>query len=303
MSDNDSMLFQDALFRNKKGKIIEPPAIEGLVADTHAHLDMLDDPALALARAAAHNVMLVCSVVDPAEDAKLTYDMLAEWLAQASYLLDGWGVAQTLPTCRIIAGVHPHAADKFDADILNMTVACANHPATVAIGEIGLDYHYDFSKRENQRDVFRRQINLAHELRMPVVLHIRDAHDDALAILRDEGVPKEGVLLHCFTSDVETLEPFLELGCSVAFGGALTFANSDAIRESAKRVPLDKLLTETDCPYMAPKPLRSTKSSPDHTIFVADALAEVRGVVESEREAFFAQLFQNALDFFKVQFI
>ena len=293
------MIF-DQQFRNSKGTVVEPPHIEGLVADTHCHLDNLEHPELALARCAANNVMLVVTVVDLTEQPEVTYDMIAEWLGMAAGLLDEWEVQQLLPMCRIVAGCHPHGASKYDEEAERMLHRCAAHPLTVAMGEIGLDYHYDLSPRSVQRDVFKRQLELADELGKPVVLHIREAHDDALAILDEQGMPRNGTLVHCFTSDWDTLEPFIERGCYVAFGGALTFGKSEDIREAARRAPLDRILTETDSPYMAPVPLRGTICLPDYTVFTADRLAEVRGVLPEEREAFFAALYRNAHDFYRL---
>ena len=133
------------------------------------------------------------------------------------------------------------------------------------------------SPRDDQREAFRRQLRLAKEAGLPVALHLREAHDEALAIMREEGFPEAGTLLHCFNLDWATLEPWVEEGCYVAFGGALTFKNADDTREAAARVPADRLLTETDAPYMTPEPRRGMTCLPDHVLFTAERLAEACG--------------------------
>ena len=168
-------------------------------------------------------------------------------------------------------------------------------PRVAALGEIGLDYHYDFSPRDDQREAFRRQLRLAKEAGLPVALHLREAHDEALAIMREEGFPEAGTLLHCFNLDWATLEPWVEAGCYVAFGGALTFKNADDTREAAARVPADRLLTETDAPYMTPEPMRGMTCLPDHVLFTAERLAEACGRAPgTQREEFLARLMDNA---------
>ncbi len=192
-------------------------------------------------------------------------------------------------------GCHPHNA-KFYNDSLEADLrALLMDPRVSALGEIGLDYHYDFSPRDDQRDAFRRQIRLAKECGLPIALHLREAHDEALAIMREEGFPEAGTLLHCFNLDWATLEPWVEADCYVAFGGALTFKNADDTREAAARVPANRLLTETDAPYMTPEPMRGMTCLPDHVLFTAACLTEVRGCEPgAAREAFLAQLMDNA---------
>ncbi len=192
-------------------------------------------------------------------------------------------------------GCHPHNAKHYhDALEADLRERLADQRVS-ALGEIGLDYHYDFSPREDQRLAFRRQLRLAKECGLPVILHVREAHDDALAIMQEEGFPEAGVLLHCYNLDWPTLEPWVEAGCYVAFGGPLTFKKTDEVRDAASRVPLDRLLTETDAPYMTPEPMRGMTCGPEHVIFTAERLCEVRGYTQDdEREAFLCQLMKNA---------
>ena len=192
-------------------------------------------------------------------------------------------------------GCHPHNAKHYD-DALELKLReLLVDPRVSAVGEIGLDYHYDFSPREDQRTAFRRQIRVAKEAGLPLVLHVREAHDDAFAILQDEGFPEAGTLLHCFNLDWAELERWVDVGCYVAFGGPLTFKKADEVRDAAARVPQDRLLTETDAPYMTPEPLRGAVCGPEHVVFAAEKLCEVRGLSRGEeREAFLNALMANA---------
>ena len=200
-----------------------------------------------------------------------------------------------MPRVRIATGCHPHNAKRYDDALEALLRERLRDPRVCAIGEIGLDFHYDFSPRDDQRQAFRRQVRLAHELGLPVILHVREAHDEALALMREEGFPEAGVLLHCYNLDAATLAPWVEAGCYVAFGGPLTFKKADEVREAAQLVPIDRLLTETDAPYMTPEPMRGMTCGPEHVIFTAERLAEVRGCAPGgEREAFLAQLMENA---------
>lgn len=200
-----------------------------------------------------------------------------------------------MPRIRIALGCHPHNAKYYDDELEAVLYRRLADPRVCAVGEIGLDYHYDLSPREDQRRVFRRQLRVAKEVGLPVVLHLREAHDEAFAIMCDEGFPEAGVLLHCFNLDWETLAPWIAKGCFVSFGGPLTFKHADEVRDAAARVPLERLLTETDAPYMTPEPMRGMACDPAHVIFTAERLAEVRGCAQGqERKALLEQLFDNA---------
>jgi TatD DNase family protein len=154
--------------------------------------------------------------------------------------------------------------------------AVALHGA-VAVGEIGLDYHYDFSPREVQREVFRRQVALAAELNLPVVIHTREATDDTFAILRESGTRVRGVF-HCFTGDTAMARSALDLGFFISFAGILTFPRATELRDVAKFVPAGSLLVETDAPYLAPVPSRGKRNEPAFVVRTVEVLAELRGV-------------------------
>ncbi len=290
------MAFQNAayvagapLFADAKGRPVAAPDFGGEpVADTHAHLDMLEDPVSALAHAAQARIGFIATVADPSEDASRTYAELENWLACANELLAG----TTLPRVRIILGVHPHNAKDFSPEVESLLHELVADTRTCAIGEIGLDYHYDYSPRDVQRAAFRRQLEIAHEMDLPAVVHLREAHGDGERILRDVGLPAAGCILHCYNLGTEHMQPFLEMGCYVSFAGPVTFKKSDDVRAAAALVPADRILTETDCPFMAPEPFRGRTNEPAFTAFTAARIAEARS---EERTAFAAAAYANAL--------
>lgn len=282
----------EPLFADAKGREVAIPDLGGPVADTHAHLDMLEEPALALALAARTGVDFIATVADPSEDAPRTYAELAGWLESARATLVAAASPLAPPRVRIIVGVHPHNAKAFSAGIEEQMRTFATDPRTAAIGEIGLDYHYDYSPRETQRAVFRRQLELARELDLPAVVHLREAHEDGEAILREVGLPPAGCILHCYNLGIEPLVRFIDLGCYVSFAGPVTFKKADEVREAAAVVPPDRILTETDCPFMAPEPFRGRKNEPAYTVFTASRLAAARG---EEPAVFAAAAHANAL--------
>ena len=276
------------------------PALEGPLADTHCHLAPLADRAASMARAAAWGVDFACDVCDPAEDAAETFACLSDWEAQAR----SWAAAADdapAPSAapvryRLAVGVHPHNATYWNEGAASELKRYLADPRTAALGEVGLDYYYDLSPRDDQRRVFRAQIRLAHETGLPLALHIRDAHDEALALLDEEGFPEAGAILHCCSLPPAELEPWIDRGCFIAYGGAVTFKKLDDARRGAMLVPTDRLLTETDCPYMTPEPLRGIENGSEYMVFTAALLASVRGIEPGEdRRAFLAQLHDNAL--------
>ncbi|WP_428421021.1 TatD family hydrolase [Paraeggerthella hominis] len=202
-----------------------------------------------------------------------------------------------MPRIRIATGCHPHNARYYDDGLEADLRARLADPRVCAVGEIGLDFHYDFSPREDQRRAFRRQVRLAKEAGLPVVLHVREAHDEALALMREEGFPTAGTLLHCFNLGWDVLEPWVEEGCYVAFGGPLTFKNADDVRDAAPRVPENRLVTETDAPYMTPEPMRGMTCGPEHVIFTAERMAQVRGCEPGQdRATLLERMMKNARD-------
>lgn len=192
------------------------------------------------------------------------------------------------------AGLHPHEAKHWDEQTAERLRALAAHPRVLAIGECGLDYFYDHSPRDVQREVFRRQLDLARELDLPVVLHIRDAYEEAFQIMdhagAGEGATLRGVA-HCFTGNARQALGFVERGFGVSFTGVVTFKKAQDVQEAAQAIPLDQLLVETDCPYMSPVPLRGKRCEPSFVVHTARKIAELRGVAEDE---LFAATARNA---------
>jgi TatD DNase family protein len=225
------------------------------VIDTHAHLDALDDPAAAVARARDAGVTRIISVgTDP-----------LSW-------------AKTLPLAEehegvyLVAGVHPHgAASEIDFCELERLLG---HAKVVAVGEIGLDYYRDYAPHDAQAKLFIYQLGLAKKAALPVVIHNRAADEDAVSILRQwfDGI----VVLHCFSSP-PLLDAALEHGWYVSFAGNVTYKNAEDLRIAARAVPAERILAETDCPYLAPQPVRGKTNEPAYVVHTVAALAEARG--------------------------
>jgi TatD DNase family protein len=195
-------------------------------------------------------------------------------------------VRELWPEMHVSIGAHPHQAHLFDgrSDDVEGAVrdALVRTPGVKAIGEIGLDYHYDFSPRQVQRQVFATQIRLARELGRPVVVHTREADDDTVAIIRDEGGGEVTGIFHCFSGTESLARQALDLGFMLSFSGILTFPKAEPLRQIAAGVPADRLLVETDCPYLAPVPMRGKRNEPAWVVRTADVLAGIRHAPLSE---------------------
>lgn len=255
--------------------------------DSHCHLadvafaDDLEEVVERAREAGVSGGLCILACGDPAEEAAA---------ARARKL---W------PGLLFAVGVHPHEAGRMaagDLDVADLVrVSLGNTHDSRAIGEIGLDYHYDLSPRDVQRRVFRSQVALARETGIPVVVHTREADDDTLAILRDEGAGRVRGVFHCFSGSAALAEAALDLGFMLSFSGILTFPKADELRAVAASVPSDRLLVETDCPYLAPAPMRGRRNEPALVVRTAARLAEVRGVgigdLEATVTANFARLF------------
>jgi TatD DNase family protein len=238
--------------------------------DSHCHLadDVFSkdlEEVVARARAAGvQSAMVILAAGDAAEE------------AQAARVGGLWDAV------RLAVGVHPHSAHEFADDPARAAAVvraqCARTPAVRAVGEIGLDYHYDFSPRQVQQEVFRAQLRLARELRYPVVIHTREADDDTLTILEEEGGGELRGVLHCFSGTAALARAGLDLGFYISVAGIVTFPKAHELRDIVKNVPLDRLLTETDSPFLAPVPHRGKRNEPAFVAKVLEALAAVHGV-------------------------
>lgn len=197
-------------------------------------------------------------------------------------------------------GVHPHNASRYDAQAEETVLSYLVHPKCRLLGEIGLDYHYDLSPREIQRRVFDRQLDLAFEHSVPVQLHIREAHGDCMDMLRARakaGRMPAGIM-HCYTGSWEAAKIYLDLGLYISFSGALTFKNAPKLQEVVQRMPAECILVETDCPYMAPVPLRGRRCEP---AFITHTLAKAAELRCAAPDAFAAQVYENSLRAFGMQ--
>lgn len=191
-------------------------------------------------------------------------------------------LARIWPALRFGVGLHPHQAGQFSgraADVVPLVRGViASIPEARALGEIGLDYHYDFAPRDVQQDVFRLQIRLARQMDLPIIIHTREAEDDTLAILREESGGSVRGVMHCFTGTPRLADEALSLGMHISFAGIVTFPKGANVREVAAMVPADRLLYETDSPYLAPTPHRGKRNEPAWVVRVAEDLAALRRV-------------------------
>jgi TatD DNase family protein len=190
--------------------------------------------------------------------------------------IGGLDLSEKYDSVYAAVGIHPHDAKDFSDDIYLKLKEWASKEKVVAIGEIGLDYHYDNSPREIQREVFKRQLAFAKETGLPVVIHSREAKKDTLEIIRDSGIDK-GVL-HCFSGDMDMAERAMAMGFSISIAGPVTFKNARRLREIAQAIPDDYLLIETDAPYLTPEPFRGKRNEPSYLVHIARIIAEIRGI-------------------------
>ncbi|AWI35204.1 TatD family hydrolase [Bacillus safensis] len=175
-------------------------------------------------------------------------------------------------------GWHPvDAIDMTDED-LAWIKDLSQHEKVVAIGEMGLDYYWDKSPKDVQKEVFRRQIALAKEVKLPIVIHNRDATEDVVTILKEEGAAEVGGIMHCFTGSLETAKACMEMNFYISFGGPVTFKNAKKPKEVVKEIPSDRLLIETDCPYLTPVPFRGKRNEPSYVKYIAEQIAELREI-------------------------
>jgi TatD DNase family protein len=246
--------------------------------DTHAHLDTFEDAGEVLVRARDAGVTRVISVGTSVSSARGVLELCDKE--------DGVFAA---------LGLHPHEAGMVGDREVGELRELLSHPKAVAVGETGLDYYRDFAPRDRQAEVFRAQADLAAELEKPLVIHSRASDDDTTAVLREvsDDVP---VVLHCLSS-TGLLEPALEHGWYVSFAGNVTFPKAPELRWAATRVPADRLLAETDCPYLAPQPVRGQRNEPRNVAYTVAVLAEARG---EEFEAVGEQIERNAASVFSL---
>lgn len=246
-------------------------------------------------------------------------NQLVEAIEQAgmSYVMDiGFDLASSAkavehasryPWCYAAVGCHPHDAKTMDEMTMAMFMALAKKPKVKAIGEIGLDYYYDHSERDVQQYWFRRQIQLALELNMPIVIHDRDANDDVMGILKEEGAFSKSridstgnakVLLHCFSGSKELAEQYIKLGATLSIAGPITYKNARKGIEVVEAIPIEYLLVETDSPYLTPEPFRGKRNQPAYVEYTARKVAEIKGLKYEEVAKITCE---NAKRFFNIE--
>lgn len=250
------------------------------LVDSHCHLDGLDyenlhqDITDVLAKAAARDVKFMLAVATTLPGYKAMTQLIGD-----------------RPEVAYSCGVHPlNQAEPYDFAELRQLAA---DPRVVAMGETGLDYYYQQETKAQQQASFREHIRVGRDLNKPVIVHTRDAREDTLAILKEERVEECGGVLHCFTEDRETAEKLLDMGFYISFSGIVTFRNAETIREAARYVPLDRMLVETDSPYLAPVPHRGKENQPAYTRDVAEYMAVLKGVSVEEMAAATTQNFSR----------
>ncbi|BCR05137.1 radical SAM protein [Desulfuromonas versatilis] len=237
-----------------------PPLI-----DTHAHLDhdqFDSDREAVIARAAAAGISHMLSVGCDLESSRRAIEL-----------------ARRYPNIYATVGIHPHDALQADEHgIAQLREMLGSSSKVVAVGEIGLDFYRDRAPRDIQRQAFRRQLALAREVGLPVVIHDRDAHDEVLQILREERIGEIGGVMHCFSGDLQMARACIELGLYLSFPGTITYPKNQAAREVVRAIPIDHMLVETDCPYLAPQIFRGKRNEPAHVRHTAEMVAEIKGL-------------------------
>ncbi len=209
----------------------------------------------------------------------------------------GLELAQKYPYIYVAIGIHPHCADEVVDSTLTSLYELASHCKVVAIGEIGLDYYYDFNPREIQKASFSKQINMAKELSLPIIVHNRESHEDVLNIIIREKAKEVGGVFHCYSGSVEMAREILNNNFYISIGGPVTFKNAKRVVEVIKYVPKDKLLVETDCPYLTPEPFRGKRNDSGYLKYIVEKVAEIKGVVFEEMAAI---TMENAKRLFRI---
>jgi len=232
--------------------------------DTHCHLDdnafERDLPEI-IQRAENYRVGKIISIAESVESCYRTLKL-----------------AENFPEVYAVIGVHPHNADSFNELAKSRLKNFLNHHKVVGIGETGLDYYYDYSERKNQRNAFINHLNIASENNLPVVIHCRDAYNDLIAILKEQNLSQIKGVVHCFSGNSANAKILIEMGFYISVTGAITFKNANKLREVIKGISIDKLMLETDAPYLAPEPYRGKRNEPSYIIQIAKTLAEVKSL-------------------------
>ncbi|MFZ5642776.1 MAG: TatD family hydrolase [Bacillota bacterium] len=235
-----------------------------MLVDTHAHLDIEEfdkDRDEVIGRAVESGVAAIVNA---------SFDMDSSYRSVA--------LAESHEMIYALVGVHPHDADEVPKNYLEQLESLSKRRKVVAMGEMGLDYYRDLSPRTVQQKVFREQLALARELDIPVVIHDRDAHSDVMEILKGDSLPKRGGVMHCYSGSWEMAREFMKMGFYISIAGPVTFPNAAKLRDIAVKLPMDRILIETDCPYLAPQKWRGKRNEPAYVKYVAGEIAGLRGM-------------------------
>lgn len=203
-----------------------------------------------------------------------------------------------LPRIYAAYGIHPDDAEKMDQAGLDRIRAMLKGRNAVAVGEIGLDYHWEKDKKEVQKKCFEMQLDLARQEKLPVIIHSRDAAEDTLEIAKDMDLASIGGVMHCFSYSLELARQYLNMGLYLGIGGVVTFRNARKLKEIVNYIPLNRIVVETDCPYMAPEPNRGRRNFSGYLPFVVEKIAEIKGISREEAEEV---TWQNALDLYRIK--
>lgn len=252
--------------------------------DSHAHIDgeKFDrDRDLVLSRAKANGIDYI---MNPGADFESSVRAVA--------------LAQKYEMVYAAVGIHPHDASSLDDGLLMMIEALTKKPKVQAIGEIGLDFHYDFSPRDTQRHWFIEQLRLARRLKLPVIVHDREANQETFDTLRKEQAFETGVLMHCYSGSAELAREYVKLGGYISIAGPVTFKNSRKLIEVVEAVPLERLMIETDSPYLTPEPFRGKRNESLYVKYICEKIAQIKGIdVTEAAEA----TTKNAKEYFKIK--
>ena len=232
-----------------------------MLIDTHAHLVSLEDPDGAVQNAAEAGIINIISMATGLESCYTTIDM-----------------ARKHEQVYAAVGIHPHAASGYTPQVLAEIESLTSQDKVVAVGETGLDYHYMNSPRDIQVESFSAHVDMATRLKLPFVVHVREADEDMINILSSSDLNDKPGVIHCFSGNWEMARKYLDLGFFISFSGIVTFNRAKELREAARNVPFDRILVETDSPYLAPVPHRGKPNEPANVKYVAEVVAKVRNV-------------------------
>ncbi len=247
--------------------------------DVHTHLNFLEiTPKEAIRIATEKGVNRFITIGTEPEDLPVVLELARKWAPQVFCTL----------------GIHPHEGKVYSQEVEEFLLANLNNPRVVAVGEIGLDYYYNHSDHESQKQAFRKQMQLAQQFNLPVEIHTRDAEDDTIDILQEFKGDVKGII-HCFTGTQKLATAALDCGYNISFSGVVTFKKAEALRDVCRNTPVDRMHVETDAPFLAPTPLRGQKNQPDFMLWTAKLVAELKGLSVPE---FCQQMKTNADEMF-----